>query len=304
MVNLKVKLGELELKNPVTVASGTYGFGLEYADFYEPSKLGAVFTKGITYNPRSGNPPPRLWETPSGILNSIGLENPGVEVFVEEYLPKIKDLGTAIIPNISGGTIEEYVNVASCLDGQEGISALEINISCPNVKEGGMAFGSCPTMASKVVKEVRKATDLPLIVKLSPNVTDIVDVAKSVEAEGADALSLINTLLGMAININSQKPVLGNIMGGLSGPAVKPVAVRMVWQVSQAVNVPVIGMGGISTWQDAVEFMLAGADAVCIGTANFPNPMVAVEVVEGIEKYCIEKGISDVSELTGRAQRD
>jgi dihydroorotate dehydrogenase (NAD+) catalytic subunit len=301
MVNLGVKIGKLELKNPVTVASGTYGFGLEYSGFYNPSQLGAIFTKGITYNPRVGNPPPRLWETPSGILNSIGLENPGVKKFVSDYLPKIKELDTAIIPNISGGTIEEYENVASYLDGQEGIAAIEVNISCPNVKEGGMAFGSCPTMASNVVKRVRKVTTLPLIVKLSPNVTDITAVAKSVEEAGADALSLINTLLGMAIDINTQKPALGNIMGGLSGPAVKPVAVRMVWQVSQAVGVPIIGMGGISSWEDAVEFMLAGADAICIGTTNFPNPMVAVEVLEGIEKYCLEKGIENVTELTGKA---
>ncbi|KUO50308.1 MAG: dihydroorotate dehydrogenase [Desulfitibacter sp. BRH_c19] len=301
MVNLKVKLGKLEIDNPVTVASGTYGFGLEYAEFYDPEKLGAIFTKGITYKPREGNPPPRLWETPSGILNSIGLENPGVEVFIKEYLPKIKDLTTAIIPNISGSTVEEYCMVASSLDGQEGIAALEINISCPNVKEGGMAFGSCPNVASNVVKEVRKVTDLPLIVKLSPNVTDIVSVAKAVEEQGADALSLINTLLGMAIDIRTGKPALGNVMGGLSGPAVKPVAVRMVWQVSQAVDIPIIGMGGISSWQDAIEFMLAGADVVCIGTGNFANPMIAVEVIEGIKRYCVERNINNASELTDRA---
>ena len=301
MVNLKVKLGTIELDNPVTVASGTYGFGLEYADFYDPAKLGAVFTKGITFKPRQGNPPPRLWETSSGILNSIGLENPGVEAFVSEYLPKIKDLGTVIIPNISGSTVEEYCQVAEHLDGKEGIAALEVNISCPNVKEGGMAFGSCPKVASNVVKEVKKVTSLPLIVKLSPNVTDIVSVAKAVEEQGADALSLINTLLGMAIDIKTQKPALGNVMGGLSGPAVKPVAVRMVWQVSRAVNIPIVGMGGINSWQDAVEFMLAGAHAVCIGTSNFTKPMIAIEVIEGIEGYCRERNIKNVSDLTGKA---
>jgi len=301
MVNLKVKLGTVELNNPVTVASGTYGFGLEYADFYDPGKLGAVFTKGITFKARQGNPPPRLWETPSGILNSIGLENPGVEAFVSEYLPKIKDLGTVIIPNISGSTVEEYCQVAEHLNGKEGVAALEVNISCPNVKEGGMAFGSCPEVAANVVKEVKKVTNLPLIVKLSPNVTNVVAVAKAVEEQGADALSLINTLLGMAIDIKTQKPALGNVMGGLSGPAVKPVAVRMVWQVSQAVKIPIVGMGGIDSWQDAVEFMLAGADAVCIGTGNFAKPMIAVEVIEGIERYCRERNIKNVSELTGMA---
>lgn len=301
MVNLKVKLGALELNNPVTVASGTYGFGLEYADFYDPGKLGAIFTKGITFKPRHGNPPPRLWETPSGILNSIGLENPGVEAFVNEYLPRIRELGTAIIPNISGSTVEEYCQVAEHLNGKEGIAALEVNISCPNVKEGGMAFGSCPNVAANVVKEVKKVTSLPLIVKLSPNVTDIAAVARAVEEQGADALSLINTLLGMAIDIRTQRPALGNTMGGLSGPAVKPVAVRMVWQASQAVKIPIVGMGGINSWQDAVEFMLAGAHAVCIGTGNFAKPMIAVEVIEGIERYCKERNISDVTELTGRA---
>ena len=298
MVNLKVKLGTIELNNPVTAASGTYGFGLEYADFYDPGNLGAIFTKGITFKPRQGNPPPRLWETPSGILNSIGLENPGVEAFAAEYLPKIKGV---IIPNISGSTIEEYCQVAEHLNGKEGIAALEVNISCPNVKEGGMAFGSCPNTAANVVKEVKKVTDLPLIVKLSPNVTNIVSVAKAVEEQGADALSLINTLLGMAIDIRTQKPALGNIMGGLSGPAVKPVAVRMVWQVSQAVNIPIVGMGGINSWQDAVEFMLAGADAVCIGTGNFAKPMIAIEVIKGIERYCEENAIENVADLTDRA---
>lgn len=301
MVNLKVRIGKLEINNPVTVASGTYGFGLEYSDFYEPGKLGAIFTKGITYKPRDGNPPPRLWETPSGILNSIGLENPGVDAFIKDYLPKMKHLGTAIIPNISGSTVEEYCMVASRLDGQEGLAALEINISCPNVKEGGMAFGSCPSVASNVVKEVRRVTRLPLIVKLSPNVTDIVSVAKAVEEQGADAISLINTLLGMAIDIRTSKPALGNVMGGLSGPAIKPVAVRMVWQVSQAVHIPIVGMGGINSWQDAIEFMLAGADAVCIGTGNFAKPMIALEIIEGIKKYCEERSISNVSELTDRA---
>jgi len=227
-----------------------------------------------------------------------------VDVFIRDYLPQIKDLDTAIIPNISGSTVEEYCRVAEKLDGEEGIAALEINISCPNVKEGGMAFGSCPNMASKVVKEVRRVTGLPLIVKLSPNVTDIVSVAKAAEEEGADALSVINTLLGLAIDIRTQRPVLGNIMGGLSGPAVKPVAVRMVWQVSQAVKIPVVGMGGIAGWQDAVEFMLAGAAAVCIGTANFPNPMVSLEVLEGIEKYCKINDIDDVGKLTGKAWKE
>ncbi|MTI79782.1 MAG: dihydroorotate dehydrogenase [Firmicutes bacterium] len=299
--NLAVNIGGLQMKNPVTTASGTFGFGPEYSPYIDINQLGAVVVKGTTLKPRQGNPTPRMVETPSGILNSIGLQNPGVEYVIEHYLPYFKTLQTPVIVNISGDTVEDYAQVAEKLSQAGGVAALEVNISCPNVKKGGMAFGSDPAMAAEVTAAVRSATNLPLVVKLSPNVTDITKVAESVTKAGANALSLINTLLGMAIDINTGRPVLGNIMGGLSGPAVKPVALRAVWQVYDAVQLPIIGMGGISTAEDALEFIMAGASAVALGTANFINPRVAVEVVDGIEEYLTKNGINDVNELVGVA---
>jgi len=298
-VDMSVDLNGLNLVNPVLTASGTYGFGLEYAQILDVSRLGGIVTKGLTLEPRKGNPGTRLQETAGGLLNSIGLENPGVEVFIREYLPKMREWNAAVIVNISGNTREEYGKIAEELEGVKGISALEVNISCPNVKAGGMAFGTDAEMAYNVTRAVREVTSLPVIVKLSPNVTDIIEIALAVEEGGADTVSLINTLLGMVIDINTQRPVLGNIMGGLSGPAVKPVALRMVWQVAQKVKIPVIGMGGISTWQDAVEFILAGAAAVTVGTANFVNPLAPLKIIEGIKKYCEERKVDSVSDLVG-----
>lgn len=303
-INLAVDIQGLRLENPVLTASGTYGFGLEYSRIINVCKLGAIVTKGLTLEPRKGNPGIRLFETPAGLLNSIGLENPGVDNFIKEYLPQVKKLGPKIIANISGNTIEDYIEIAERLGEQEGIGALEVNISCPNVKAGGMAFGTNCQMAASVTKAVRGATTLPVIVKLSPNVTDITEIALAVEEAGADAVSLINTLLGLAIDINSQKPILGNIVGGFSGPAVKPVALRAVWQVAQRVKIPVIGIGGISTWQDAIEFILAGASAITVGTANFYNPQAPLEILTGIENYCYERGISDIAGLVGKAWKE
>ncbi|AFV02477.1 Dihydroorotate dehydrogenase, catalytic subunit [Dehalobacter sp. UNSWDHB] len=299
--NLETDLAGLKLKNPVITASGTYGFGETYAPFYEPSVLGGITVKGITPLPRLGNPVPRLAETPSGLLNSVGLENPGLEAFLKNYLPELALLDTAVIVNISGFSLEDYALMASSFQRGCGIAALEVNISCPNIKHGGMAFGTDPKSAEEVIAAVRKETDLPLIAKLSPNVTDITAMAKAVESGGADIISLINTLLGMQIDLNAQKPVLANTMGGLSGPAVRPVAVRMVYQVYQTVKLPVIGMGGILTWQDAIEFMLAGASAVSIGTANFGNPLAPVEILEGIKAYCNQRGYQSVGETVGLA---
>lgn len=301
--NLAVNLGGVQMKNPVTTASGTFGFGQEYSPFIDINQLGAVVVKGTTLLPKDGNPTPRIVETPAGILNSIGLQNPGVDYVVSHYVPYFKTLEVPIIVNISGSTVEEYALVAEKLDQAGGVAGLEVNISCPNVKQGGMAFGSDPAMAAEVTAAVRDATKLPVIVKLSPNVTDIVKVAEAVAKVGADGLSLINTLLGMAIDINSKRPILGNIMGGLSGPAVKPVAVRAVWQVYQAVSLPIIGMGGISTAEDALEFILAGASAVAVGTANFVNPKATVEIVAGIEKYLEQNNIDDIKSLVGAAHR-
>lgn len=300
-VNLEVKLGPLTLKNPVITSSGTYGFGEEYAPYCPVEKLGGITLKGITPEPRLGNPVPRLAETPAGLLNSVGLENPGLEEFVHAYLPKVRELPTAVIANISGFSLEDYAVMARAFQKGSGIDALEVNISCPNVKCGGMHFGTDPESAEKVISIVKSETDLPVIAKLSPNVTDIVAMAKAVERGGADSISLINTLLGMSIDIEKRQPILANKMGGLSGPAIRPVAVRMVWQVSQAVDVPIIGMGGILTWQDAVEFLLAGASAVSIGTGNFINPTAPLEVLKGIEDYCQRHGFSSVSELVGLA---
>ncbi len=303
-VDLTVNIGGIKLKNPVTAASGTFGYGLEFQQFYDIQALGGIMVKGTTLEPRAGNPPPRIMETAAGMLNSVGLENPGVDHVIEVVMSKLRDLDLAVMINVSGNTVEEYGLIAKKLDQVKGVAGLEINISCPNVKKGGMAFGTYPHEAAKVVREVREKTKLPLIVKLSPNVTDIVEIAKSVAAVGADAISLINTLLAMAIDINKQKPIFNNIFAGLSGPAIKPIALRMVWQVSQAVKLPVIGMGGITSAADAIEFMLAGASAVSIGAGNFVNPCLALEVIAGIEAYCQEKGINQVQDLVGAAWKN
>ncbi|WP_018212688.1 dihydroorotate dehydrogenase [Desulfitobacterium hafniense] len=300
-VNLEVNLGPLTLRNPVLTCSGTYGFGEEYAPYCPVEKLGGITLKGLTPEPRLGNPLPRLAETPAGMLNSVGLENPGLEEFLNSYLPRVRQLPTTVIANISGFSLQDYETMASALQSGSGIHALEVNISCPNVKHGGMHFGTHPDSAEEVIALVKRKTDLPVIAKLSPNVTDIVAMAKAVERGGADIISMINTLLGMSIDIEKRQPLLANKMGGLSGPAVRPVAVRMVWQVAQAVKVPIIGMGGILTWQDAVEFMLAGAKAVSIGTGNFVNPLAPLEVIEGIEDYCRRQGFASVEEIVGLA---
>lgn len=290
-INLTVDIGGIKMKNPVMVASGTFGYGEEYGDLVDLNRLGAIVTKGITLKPKEGNPPPRIVETPSGMLNAIGLENVGVETFIEEKIPYLEGLDVALIVNINGEDIEEYVELARILDGVNGVAGLEANISCPNVAAGGMLFGQDPTTTYEVVSRVRKVTKLPLIAKLTPNVTDVTIIAKEAERAGADALSLINTVLGMAIDVEAKKPKLANTTGGLSGPAIKPVALRMVWQVAQVVNIPIIGQGGIMTTEDALEFIIAGAKAVAIGTANFVNPRASIEIIEGIEKYMIENGV-------------
>lgn len=299
MANLNINIGKLQLKNPVMTASGTFGYGTEFSDFIDLSRIGGIFVKGTTIRERQGNPYPRMAETPSGMLNAVGLQNKGVDYFIEKIYPSIKDIDTNIIVNVSGSTVEDYVETAEKINSLEKIPAIELNISCPNVKEGGMAFGtSCPS-AAQVVREVRRAYKNELIVKLSPNVTDISEIARAVEGEGADSVSLINTLLGMAINAEKRKPILSTITGGLSGPAVKPIALRMVWQVSNAVKIPVIGLGGIMNATDAIEFMLAGASAIQIGTANFIDPTVSVKVVDGINDYLDKHGFKHVSELIG-----
>lgn len=298
-VNMAVNLGGLEMKNPVTVASGTYAAGREYNDFVPVELLGAVTTKGVSLNGWEGNASPRIAETPSGMLNSIGLQNPGVAVLKQKDLAWLEGRDVPVIVNVSGHSFEEYVQVIEALDDDDRVSAYEVNISCPNVDSGGMTFGTHVPSVEKIVSLCREATKKPMIVKLSPNVTDITEIARAAEASGADALSLINTLLGMAIDARTRKPVLARVVGGLSGPAVKPVALRMVWQVHNAVKVPILGMGGIMNGTDAVEFMLAGATAVSVGTANFVNPLATREVIEGIRAYCEEQGVSDVNDLVG-----
>ncbi|MBE6915555.1 MAG: dihydroorotate dehydrogenase [Ruminococcaceae bacterium] len=295
---LSVNLAGVTLKNPVMTASGTFGFGREYNEFYNLSELGAVNVKGLTLNPRLGNVPPRIAETPLGILNSVGLQNPGVDKFIEEEIPFLRQFDTKIIANISGSTVEDYLAIAEKMDSAD-VDLLELNISCPNVKAGGMTFGTCPTTVESLVKQVREKTSKPLIVKLSPNVTDVTEIARAAEAGGADVLSLINTLLGMRIDIRTRRPILHNNMGGMSGPAVFPVAVRMVYQVHRATKLPIIGMGGISTGRDAVEMMLAGASAVAVGTACFRDPFAPIKVRDGIEAFCKEQGVSNVSEIVG-----
>jgi dihydroorotate dehydrogenase (NAD+) catalytic subunit len=297
--DLSVTIGKIRLKNPVIVASGTFGFGKEYEDFLDLNQLGAIIPKGISLKPMMGNPPPRLFETEGGILNSIGLQNPGYQNFVKEKLPYLKKIRTALIINFFGNTEKEYVELAKRFDQVPGLSGLEMNISCPNVKQGGIVFCSDAKMTYRLVRAVRKATGLTLIVKLSPNVTDVALMAKHSEEGGADAVSLVNTFRAMAINIHSRKPELGNIVGGLSGPAIKPIALRMVWEVSQSVRIPVIGMGGIMKAEDAIEFILAGASAIQIGTANLVNPRTGIDVIKGIKKYLYSKQIKRVQELVG-----
>ena len=299
---MEVEIAEIKLKNPVMTASGTFGYGQEYAPFVDLNRLGAMILKGITLKPKMGNPPPRIIETPSGMLNSIGLQNVGVEMLIKEKLPYLQKFNTPVIINISGDIIEEYIELARRLgevSKEMGVAGLEVNISCPNVVRGGMAWGADAQSTYKIISSIRKATPLPLIAKLTPNVTDIKTIAQAAEEAGADALSLINTLMGMAVDIDSRKPKLANISGGLSGPAVKPVALWMVWQVFQTVNIPVIGIGGIIKVKDALEFIIAGARAIEIGTANFVNPRVTIEIIEGIEKYLTENNIKEVNELVG-----
>lgn len=299
MARLEVKIGNLTLKNPVLTASGTFGYGEEFSDFIDLSRLGGFIVKGTTLNHREGNPYPRMVETPAGMLNAVGLQNNGVDYFIEKIYPSIKDIDSNVIVNVSGATISDYVAVCEKLNSLDKINAIEVNISCPNVKQGGMAFGTTCDGAAEVTKAVRKAFSKTVIVKLSPNVTDIVSIAKAVEAEGADSVSLINTLLGMAVDVERRRPYLSTITGGLSGPAVRPVAVRMVWQVAHAVKVPVIGLGGIMNGRDALEFMLAGATAVEVGTANFIDPAVTVKIIDYMEDYCSRHGIDDISEIIG-----
>lgn len=300
-LNLSVNLGGIVLKNPVTVASGTFGYGHEYQEFVDIAQLGAVIVKGTTLEPRVGNPPPRIFETPAGMLNAVGLENPGVEAFISQHLPYLVEKKATVIVNIAGNVVDDYARLASILDEQKGIAGLEVNISCPNVKKGGLQFGTDPGMVREVVAAVRQNTGLPVIVKLSPNVTDVVGIAKTAVSAGADAISLINTLLGMAIDVEKRRPVLGNIFGGLSGPAIKPVALRMVYQVAKEVDVPILGMGGIVNYVDALEFILAGATAISIGTGNFVDPGISRKVIRDMEDYLEERGILDIRELIGAA---
>lgn len=297
-VNLAVNLGGLAMKNPVTTASGTFAAGMEYSDFVDVSALGAVTTKGVSLNGWEGNASPRIAEVPSGMLNSIGLQNPGVAHLKSEELPWLREQGATTIVNVSGHSFDEYVQVIEALEDAP-VDAYEVNISCPNVDAGGMTLGTHVPSVEKVVSLCREATSRPLIVKLTPNVTDITEIARAAEASGADAISLINTLLGMAIDVKRRRPVLARVVGGFSGPAVKPVALRMVWQCSKAVSVPILGMGGVTTGTDAIEFMLAGATAVAVGTANFMNPQATVDVIDGIIDYCEEQGVNDVNDLIG-----
>lgn len=300
MLKTQVHIGRgLTIKNPVMTASGTFGYGTEYEDFIDLNRLGGILVKGTTLHPRQGNPYPRMAETPSGMLNAVGLQNKGVDYFCEHIYPKIRGYETAMIVNVSGSQVEDYIETAEKINALEDIPAIELNISCPNVKEGGMAFGVTCAGAASVVRAVRTVYDKTLIVKLSPNVTDITEIARAVEAEGADSISMINTLLGMAIDAEKRRPVLSTITGGLSGPAVKPIALRMVWQTSQAVKVPIIGMGGIASATDAIEFLLAGASALEVGTYNFVDPAVTTQIVDGIEDYMLRHGITDIQDLIG-----
>jgi dihydroorotate dehydrogenase (NAD+) catalytic subunit len=303
MVNLGLDIGQLHFKNPVLTASGTFGYGSEFDDFFDINRLGGIILKGTTLEPREGNPYPRMAETPSGMLNSVGLQNKGIDYFEQHIYPRVSAFNTNVIVNVNGNYIEEYVELAKRINDLEKISAVELNISCPNVKMGGMVFGVNPDSTREVTKAVRSVYNKTLIVKLSPNVTSIVDFAKIAEEEGADSISLINTLLGMAIDTKTLKPSLSTITGGLSGPAIKPIALRMVWQVAKAVRIPVIGIGGIMNADDAIEFFLAGASAIQVGTASFIDPQASIKILEGIEKFLVERGFSNISELTGYINR-
>ena len=305
MNRLETKFLGVDFKNPIVTSSGCFGFGLEYRDYFDPNVLGGIVVKGLTMEPRDGNYGTRIAETPGGMLNCVGLENPGIDYFETHILKDIKEAGitTNIIANINGKTVEEYIEIAKRVEQIKEVDIIELNISCPNVKDGGMAFGANPEVAGRVTREVRKVTTKPLVVKLSPNVTDIAYIAKVVEENGADAVSLINTLLGMVIDLKTKKPLLGNTFGGFSGPAVKPVALRMVYQVYKAVNIPIVGMGGISSTEDALEFIMAGASMVSLGTGIFFNPVLPVEVAEGLQKYCEENNIENINELVGIAHR-
>lgn len=305
MNRLQTKFLSVDFKNPIVTSSGCFGFGLEYRDYFDPNVLGGIVVKGLTMEPRDGNYGTRIAETPGGMLNCVGLENPGIDYFETHILKDMKEAGitTNIIANINGKTVEEYIEIAKRVEKIKEVDIIELNISCPNVKDGGMAFGANPEVAGRVTREVRKVTTKPLVVKLSPNVTDIAYIAKVVEENGADAVSLINTLLGMAIDLKTKKPLLGNTFGGFSGPAVKPVALRMVYQVYKAVNIPIVGMGGISSTEDALEFIMAGASMVSLGTGIFFNPVLPVEVAEGLQRYCEENNIENINELIGIAHR-
>ena len=299
MADLRVNIGALKLKNPVLTASGTFGYGEEFADFIDLTRLGGFIVKGTTLHPREGNPYPRMAETPMGMLNAVGLQNKGVHYFVEQIYPRLKDLNTNVIVNVSGSSVDDYSETAAIINELDNIPAIELNISCPNVKHGGMTFGVHPEAAAEVVSAVRMAYHKTLIVKLTPNVTDITEIAKAVEGAGADSVSLINTMLGMAIDSERRKPLLSTITGGLSGPCVKPVALRMVWQVAKAVKIPVVGLGGIMNATDAIEFMLCGARAIEVGTANFIDPAVTMKIIDGIDEYLDRHGCQNVSEIVG-----
>lgn len=298
-MNLSVDIGKIKLKNPVMAASGTFGYGEEYSEFIDLNRLGAIVVKGISLEPKEGNPPPRIIETPSGMLNAIGLQNIGIDKFIKEKIPFLRRFDTPVIVNFFGDTIDEYVEAAERLSAADGVHGLEMNISCPNKEAGWSIFGTDPKVTFEVVSAVRKSTDITLIVKLSPNVTDIGLMARSAEDAGADAVSLINTVTGMAIDIKSRRPKLANITGGLSGPAIKPIALRMVWEAYKSVRVPIIGMGGIMNYEDAIEFILAGATAVAAGTANFVRPSATIDIIDGIEEYMRQEAITDVRQLTG-----
>ena len=297
-IDLKVDLGKLKLKNPVMTASGTFGYGKEYADFIDINKLGAIVVKGISVKPMKGNPSPRICETPSGMLNAIGLQNPGLKGFLKHQLPFLKTLKTKVIVNILGNSVDDYIELAEAMD-SVGVDAVELNVSCPNVKKGGIAFGTEPFAFEEVITSVRKRVKLPLITKLSPNVTDIKQFAKIAEDSGSDMISLINTITGMSIDVRTRSPRIANITGGLSGPAIKPVAVRMVWECARTVNIPIIGMGGIISPEDAIEFILAGASAVAVGTGNFINPAATIEIIDGIKSYMAAEGVTSLKDLTG-----
>ena len=299
MANLEIQLNKLQLKNPVMTASGTFGYGTEYLDFMDVSRIGGIVVKGTTLRSREGNDYPRMAETPSGMLNAVGLQNKGVDYFVKHIYPIVKEMDTNVLVNVSGSAVEDYIKTAEIINELDRIPGIELNISCPNVKEGGMAFGVSCVAASQVVREVRKVYHKELMVKLSPNVTDITEIAKGVEAAGADSLSVINTLLGMAVNAKTRRPVLSTVTGGLSGPAIKPVALRMVWQVAKAVKVPIIGLGGIMNATDAIEFMLAGASAIQVGTANFIDPAISEKIVDGINQYLDNNGFTSAKDIIG-----